>query len=219
MASRRINAFIRDNIVDALLKQGFESQTRDLILLGQRLANDVFIDLVGRDNIKKLDGLPKGWVPSVSKFTVNCEGQKHQLAFNGQISFGSGDTNLLKTVDREWIKTHRFSERRIPYTKLERFSSSSTLGSLTADNELCQRVQSLAQDREDLKEQHRAAKRQALATLKSVTTIKRLIDIWPEVEPYASPFEFGKGSNPTSSALTLPTAKLNEMLGLKADAA
>lgn len=218
MASRRINAFIRDNIIAALLKQGFESQTRELIIVGQRLADEVFIDLVGKANIKRLNELPKGWVPSISYFTVNCEGQKHKMGFNGQVSFGAGDTNLLKTIDRDWLKTQKFAERRIPYTKLERFSTSSTLGSLTADNELCQRVQGLAQDREDLKEQYKAARRQALATLKSVTTIKRLIDIWPEVEPYASPFEFGKGSNPTSSALTLPTAQLNEMLGLKSAA-
>src|SRR5690606_20734731 len=72
-----------------------------------------------------------------------------------------------------------------------------------------QRFQELDERKKALEGDYGTAKRQIATALASVGTIKRLIEVWPEVAPFAKPFDEGPRNLPS-----LPTDKLNELLDL-----
>lgn len=61
-----------------------------------------------------------------------------------------------------------------------------------------------------LKAEKSKAKSSAEAALNSCTTVKKLIEVWPEVEPFVKDF----ATTSQSRALALPIKELNKSLGL-----
>lgn len=70
-------------------------------------------------------------------------------------------------------------------------------------------------ERDDrLKAQMSEARASTKAILWSVTTINKLIAVWPEAEPFAAPYNSTQGDATAVRALTVPLPKLNALLGL-----
>ncbi len=76
--------------------------------------------------------------------------------------------------------------------------------------DLCDRIQAHAQAKEDYRNQRGAAYRSVFALVASVTTIKRLREIWPEGEAFFKGYDESAPSNLPA----VRTDEVNAMLGL-----
>ena len=84
--------------------------------------------------------------------------------------------------------------------------------SYVADHPLSQRSDALEKRRRDLKTDREAAYQKIKAVLASCSTLRQLVEIWPEAEPFVRDFQV---SGPAAvTALALPIKSLNEQLGL-----
>jgi len=78
--------------------------------------------------------------------------------------------------------------------------------------DLCDRIQTHAQAVEKCKTELRQAYIKVIALLDSVTTIKRLREVWPEGEPFYSKYE----AQPAQKLPAVPASEVNAMLGIAA---
>lgn len=79
-----------------------------------------------------------------------------------------------------------------------------------AKHPLTARYDAWKKAQDDLDAEKSKAKSSAEAVLNSVTTVKKLIEVWPEVEQFARPFAVESPSR----AIALPIRELNARLGL-----
>ncbi len=78
------------------------------------------------------------------------------------------------------------------------------------DHPIAERLFHCVKDKESLGNERVESRAQINAVLQSVTTIKKLIEVWPEVQEFAEPFE----TKTVCTALSLPIQELNTRLGL-----
>lgn len=197
--STRLTNDIRDSIATAVLRHRFNEQVDALIADRAAFADAVYCDIYRKADREKMDDLPNGWLPESARIGVQfgSSGSRFEyLHFDGCV-YGPLDAmrskNDGKRVERRITAKHSYGCAKV----------------YEDGHKLSQRHAELSNRFEALKAEHQTAERQTKAALSSVGTIKRLIEAWPEVEPFASKFEDAPKNLPS-----VPTSKLNEMLGL-----
>lgn len=77
------------------------------------------------------------------------------------------------------------------------------------DSELGKEYTDLRNKHNELNDKRSETSRKVLATLNSVTTMHKLLKVWPEVEPFVKGYLFSSPNLPA-----LPTQELNKLLGI-----
>ena len=197
--SIRLTNDIRRTITKDVLHHRFSREVDALIQDRADLANDVYNDVYPKSIRTRMANLPAGWLPEDSKINAKfgeSGGTYLYLPFNG---------HPFNELGRYQNGQHQAEMRRIQSRHVHGCAKIYPDG-----HQLSIRVRALKAKTNDLLQEVRRADREIQAALNSVSTIKRLIETWPEVEPFTK--QFSKKSTPNLPAI--PTGKLNQMLGL-----
>lgn len=193
----KLTNWIRESIAKDLMKHRFADQALQLVRDRAALAADVYNDVYCEADRRKMVALPSGWLCSDRNITVQFGDGRgfEQLHFSGAV-YGEVGTVLKDPIEPvEMLVTHQHERGCAKVYELTHPFS-------------LRRDDLRARDK-DLGEAIRTARRQTEQALLKATTIKRLIELWPEIEPFASDYEEKPKPLPA-----LPTSELNALLGL-----
>lgn len=193
----KLTNWMREEIVKAVVRHRFSEPAMAIVRRRAALAAKVYDDLYSPADQKKMAALPNGWLPEgddlYAQFGV---GGYDRIAFSGA-TYG----NLAKVI-AEPLESH---SRRFAFEHARGRCSKSYEGT----HALAIEHEAIASDQKALGEQIETATKQATAAVASATTVKRLIDLWPEIEPFAVRYETERPPLPA-----LPTDQLNAMFKL-----
>lgn len=195
--STRLTTWTRERITKDVLEHRFSEQALRLVQDRAAFAMDVYNDIYSEADRKKMAALPNGWLPEDNDIRVQLGGSSRymSLTFNGS-TYGPVASVLKDPIERVTLRMRSSDLRGCAKV-------------YDAGHPLAERYDELDTRQRDLNTAIDTAKRQVEAALASATTIKRLIDLWPEIEPFASKYEDKKAPLPA-----LPTTDLNALLDL-----
>lgn len=176
----RLSNYIREQVLNAVLKHAFEAREKALEAEKFALGDAVYNDIYPEPLRKQMAALPDGFLPTDGDVKVQFEGQRFTHVYFGE--------------RRRIAKSHEYNAARV----------------YDAKHPLTARYDAWKKAQDDLDAEKSKAKSSAEAVLNSVTTVKKLIEVWPEVEQFARPFAVESSSR----AIALPIRELNARLGL-----
>ena len=221
MASTRLTKATRESILEALIKRAYTARSTEQFTKELEFCERVYSDIMERRTVRLSGGrgnavplatavahLPKGWGSSSEGFKVEFAGQTTSIDKYDGLEQHWGDNKAT------FVGVGLGAERGRPGWQFQPgVSTGTTLDVFDADHKFSIECTKLLASREDLKNEIARVKASTRATLESVTTIQKLIEMWPEVEPFAAPF-----LNPKKAAeQLLPVVQrdsLNDALGL-----
>lgn len=190
----RLTKDIRDEIVLDLLRHSFKERVEALYAERAALAQAIYEDVFSAETRKKMQSLPEGWLPEVKGINARLGSDYSSFDFSGGLY---GEINRI-------AKNGKDETRRVPSKH-----KGGCVASYDATHKLALENERLANLRKSLCEEIETAKRAADTAVNAVSTVKRLIEVWPEVNPFASKHSAEKPQLPA-----VPTDQLNKILGL-----
>lgn len=200
MASVRLTMSIKEQIERRLIRYRFAEEAQQLVADYAQLASDVYDDLYPEITRKKMEAMPKGWLPRVASVGAQfgeSSSRYIQLSFDGKC-YGE----IAKAGGRDKEADYD-SPRPVPYSDKD-----GCLKCYGVSDPLSERYSSLEERWTALEANIRAARRAAKSAMDQVTTLNRLIEVWPEIAPFTEGF-----ANKTSLP-AIPRSDLNGLLGL-----
>lgn len=204
--STRLTNDIRERVGLDVLVHRFRPDVDALLHDQSAFALRVYDDLFDVKTQAAMHALPEGWLPAAESIGAQFgyhggNGRFVRLYFSGYVY---GDLSRVRDKSDNAIVV-----RRVPASKehgcAKVYDSSHKL-SIEFDR---------IRDRtKKIRENIATAKQSVTAALAAVTTVKRLIETWPEIAPFASKYETEKPQLPA-----LPTHQLNSILDLPVDEA
>lgn len=193
----RLTTWIREQITKDVVRHRFADAALELVKDRAALAVDVYNDVYSEAERKKMAALPSGWLGEDRDITVQFgDGRGYEkLSFSGAV-YGEVSTVLKDSIEPVDLLVQHRHER-----------GCAKVYELTHPFAL-RRDDLRARDK-DMSEAIRTARRQVEAAVQKATTLNRLIELWPEIEPFASKYEDKPKHLPA-----LPTSELNALLDL-----
>lgn len=194
----KITKFQREQITRDVLKHRFGEAAQALVNDRAAFALAIYNDVYSVADRRKIKSLPGGWLCSENGITAQFGASSRDyedVPFNGAV-YGSIAKMLperLEAVNKLMAYSHRNGCAKV----------------YEADHAFCETYQSLKSRKADLEREVDAAERQTESAIASVTTFGRLVEIWPEIAPFAERYD-----NEPAPLPALPTAKLNTLLRL-----
>ncbi len=148
--------------------------------------------------------LPKGWLPEADHIRFAYAGQYHSVHFNG-FSWG-------------WSALGSLTKRGNPITRFVATEHDRNYNISLRDEDLTREFGQIHNDMRKLEETFSIAQRDLQTALSAFSTIEKLIEAWPEVEPFAKDYITAPQK---ASKTLLPAVKissLNAMLDLPVEA-
>lgn len=201
--TRRIRNWDRKHLLDDLLLHRFTEEAKDLVRARAAFAEAVYLDVFSIRDREKMMSVPKGWLPQTERIYVKFgEGQSnyHGLYFSG---LGAMNTDIIGVLPYDW-RTEQERRFTIPYDQKDGCSKVYDVG-----HPLARQMEDLSATSADLKKLIADTKQQVSASLSTFTTFGKLVEEWPEVEPFLK----GIAEVPRNLP-ALPRKKLNQTLGL-----
>lgn len=200
MAGRLTND-MRDMIRNRVLRHRFAPQITALEAEFADLALQVYNDVFKASDRKRMDELPEGWLPTSETITVQFPGSYTTLYFNGR--YADRYTSLHQSTKEARNDTEhvfrRFTQQKCGscVAMYERGALANTYDSLTGRAK-------------DLNKEISEAGSMVGDTTARFYTIDKLLEGWPEIEPFTK----GLGATSKPSPIAIPTETLNASLGL-----
>lgn len=172
---------IRGTILDRALKHGFE-KNRELLKRAEKAFGEMaYNDIYSKKVRDLMQALPTGYLPETSNLLCRFGSTEGRLSFE--------------------------KEKRVP-AKHDRYSAVAKI--FPGDHKLTQQYLDLSKQQKELNAQYKETREQIKAILYSVTTLKRLQEVWPECEPFIKDMLITK--KPALPAV--PVKEVNKSLGL-----
>lgn len=187
MTTVRLSNDLRDKIAKELMARAFDKREAALKQTEGKLAKDIYLSLYPAAVRRKMTSLGQHFFETTSHITVQAGGDFIRL-------------NLPEAFDgkREQVL---IGEHHSGYHHV--------MEVYDAKHEFTNRIRTLQYAKTKLKEDKEQARAEVRGALFSVSTVNRLIKVWPEVEPVV------KKLVPTKSGLpALPIEALNSRFGL-----
>lgn len=182
MSTVRLTKYIRETVLARLLKHAFEAREKALEKDKHTFARQVYDAIYPAAIQKAMKALPKGYLPTASYLMVSFDGKYTHVYF--------GESRLV-------AECHQYGQ----------YGAAKVFG---PKDPLTVRYHELEKIEDALTAEKSKAKSSAEAALNSCTTVKKLIEVWPEVEPFVKDF----ATTSQSRALAIPIKELNKSLGL-----
>lgn len=202
MSTTRLTSSIRDSILKELQTYAFLERAQAQIDAEIAFSVAVFEDVYG-PHLDMIKAAPDGFFPMDDDFKVYFEYDCQQLNFNAGFDY---------SVDAQWrgfgVRARENANRRMPY----KAQSNQAVKKYDLTHPLTAQFLKLKADRETLVAEISKATRTAKATLESVTTISKLIDVWPEARVFAEKYQID--GERKAILPTIPRRELNNALGL-----
>lgn len=193
----KLTNWMREAIAKAVMQHRFAEPCAALVADRAAFAVEVYEDVYSEADRRKMKSLPSGWLPELSSIRVQFgDGSRYgDLAFNGAAYSPIGKM-LLTPVDTVCLRSPEMHERRCAKV-------------YENEHPLCAKHEALEARGKALTEEIDRAQRQTEAAIASATTIGRLVEMWPEIEPFTA--DYGDKPKPVPA---IPTADLNKLLKL-----
>jgi len=200
MTSTRLTNDIRESLTRDIMRHRFTADVDILLEVQAAFAKRVYDDLFNADMQTAMSALPDGWLPNANYIGVQfgySDGSNRftQLHFNGHLY---GPLGQLQTK-RDTEKT-----MRVPASKAH-----GCVKVYDPSHPLSKDFDRIRIRTKSLRETVDTAKRSVETALNAVTTIKRLVETWPEFAEFAKKYDTEKPQLPA-----LPTEHLNQLLRL-----
>lgn len=196
----RLTTSIRDSLLKKLITRAFQTRVEECLKQQAEFVLSVYLDAL-KDDLPKLAGVPKSWIYTSEKFKVVMA---HDVV---ELRPGIG---LSYSIPHEFIQAgaRRNGEAwQMPYNR-----RNDAWKVYEAAHPLAQDFTMLTNKRTDLVTEISRASKQASAAMASVSTVKKLISIWPEVEDLAK--EYLIEGERQAILPAIPRDLLNKMLDL-----
>jgi hypothetical protein len=197
--STRLTTHLRERITNAVLTHRFNEAVEALISDRAAFAEEVYNDVYRKTDREKMAALPEGWLPT-----------------EGQINVQFGDHRGYESLDYRGHLYGPLNKARKPGGKADPVIRRALnkhyrhcAKVYDADHRLSKKYEDLQARQKELCRQYDEAKRQVEAAVNSASTINRLVEMWPEVEPFARSFDASPLKVPS-----IPTDQLNKLLDL-----
>lgn len=212
MAAARLTKNIREALLRQLITRAFRDRAQALVQRSSDFAVRVYEDAMA-PHLKAIRALPPGWLVSDDDVKVQFAGDMARLCFNGTLGSGSLDSEFrqagAKEVDVPGSVKGSFNRPNMPFPKKYQ---GQCVKVYDATEPLAEEYTQLTREVEDLKAEVKAASRAATVAMESVTTVGKLIEVWPEVEEFARAYLHNGERKAVLPAI--PRAELNAALGL-----
>lgn len=212
MATARLTRHIREALLKKLMRRAFQERAQEMVDRCSAFAVTVYEDALAA-HLKSIRSIPDGWLPSDDDVKVQIAGEMTRLCFNGSMGNGCLES-IMREAGAEEAKVPgsvkgSFNRPNMPFPAKFR---GQCVKVYDATDPIAQAHMELVRDLEDLQSEMRAAKLSAKTAMESVTTVKKLIEVWPEVEEFAKHYL----DNGERKAIlpAIPRAQLNQALGL-----
>lgn len=198
--SAKLTNYMREQIAEAVVRHRFNDPALAIVTRRAALAAKVYDDLYSPADQKKMAGLPTGWLPEDNDISVQfgSGGNYTQIAFSGA-AYGTIARVLAEPLDR--------TMRRVASAHVRGCAKS-----YEPTHPFVAEYEALKADTAALVAEIETAERQAKAAIASASTVRRLIDMWPEIEPFTKDYQDERRPNLPA----LPTEQLNALFKLPA---
>ncbi|ARB06167.1 hypothetical protein FDH38_gp113 [Dinoroseobacter phage vB_DshS-R5C] len=206
----RLTKYICEMIVDDLMRHAFKDKAQAHFDAELAFVKEVWAMCYTKAEFEKMAALPAGWLPEDNDFKVQINGEVFGLDFA---------TGLGHSVPYYWLMKLKIDTPAWNGENVLMPSNAARGGVIKVfdDKALWQRATDLKDAREKLEEDRQNAFRTATNTVKAVTTIPRLIEVWPEIKPFAS--KYLDLEKPPVQMPNVPRDQLNASLGLPVEEA
>jgi len=183
----KLTKYTRECISKLAVEFAFNPKIEALNAAEDELAREAHAHIFKKSELDQISKVPANWIRLDSCLHFNVMGQRI----------------YLRTLS---------DGLPVPY-KIGEYAGYSCreLGSIEA-GDLCDRIQNHAMQVEKYKTERAMASRKVLALVESVTTIKKLREIWPEGEQFYQMYELAQATKLPA----VPVADVNAALGLAA---
>lgn len=212
----RIRANIRDEIIANLLNRKFVNDNLEL----EKLEDDVnakkkaMYDLAYKAcftdaQIKKMESLPSGWLPMATHGKLRIEDPKNPENYTEE---------QANWADSYYADDDEKSARPVPF-KNTQHGGGYYMNVITTDHPYVKAKEAhkeaereLTKRTAEIRESKRAAERKVTTIIESVTTIKRLLEIWPEVHEFLPEMVSGEAGAVPAELIS----EINKEFGIEA---
>lgn len=174
----RLTTNIREALLKKLLKRAFGGQVQDLMERQSKFAVRLYEDALGKKDLALVNSLPKGWLPEDDDFKVQIAGTVQGIYLNGTLN-GYSIPSEFRDAGAECARIY------LPFPNSKK---QQVMKVYEAGHPLAEEFQAFCNETTDLKEKIGRAARTAKSAMESVTTVKKLIEVWPEVEEFAKDY-------------------------------
>lgn len=217
MASTRLTVAIKETLVNQLAAHAFTDRSNKHFQAELDFCQEVYEHIMttrkvrmGKKEVTVFTAtalLPTGWGSKNDCFHVEFAGENAKLDKYDGFEEGWRGNDAF-----EGLETMPTREQR-KWDFPPNWGGHGTIMTFDAHSDFSKRYTVLKDAREDLVKEIASARISARATMDSVTSVQKLIVLWPEVEAFACKFLTEK----TAAAVLLPVVardKLNDALGL-----
>lgn len=199
----RLSTNIKEALWKKLAERAYLKQCDEVIKEQADFAARIYDECFSEKDRKRMYDLPQGWLPTDGDIKVKLAGSVTQFYF-----WGTGDIyNLPEAMRYAGAKVLDVPQKRFPSNKKD-----GVCGVIDGGTPLSEDWLKLQAKKGDLCRTIDDARRAAMVVMHSATTVKRLIDIWPEAEEFAKKYL----DNGERKALlpAVSVERLNALLGL-----
>lgn len=202
MTSRRLTTAMRGVICENAIIHRFSPDVKKLVDQFRDLADEAYEKTYGGISGQMI-ALPKGWLPQVATCSYRFGSEYVGLKFSGSFAsrYHSSPTIALAPLQGEISDIWRL----VPSDK-----NGQCHATFDARDELSIIYAMLQDTSATLNNLVVATRRDLIVTLEKFTTVEKLLEGWPEIEP----FTVGVTPAPKTNLPAVPVAALNTLLGL-----
>lgn len=200
----RLTHHIREKLLKDLIMRSFQAKAQAQVDAQKVFAAEVYRACFTEKEHKLMASLPRGWLVMDDDIKVQIANEVRTFHFSG-----SGGNSYLPS-ELSLAGAEKGDARfPIPYNK---YSGSPVVAVFDADHPIRLMNDELRNARQDLVKAIQEATTATKKVLESVGSIKKLIEVWPEVEAFAKPY-LTEGERRAILPM-IPREKINAMLGL-----
>lgn len=182
----RITKALRENMLKVLSNHGFEKAHVEAYKTMLAVGDKVYADVYA-EHLAAMQSLPNGFFYRRREFKIVCGGRYFQVEFS--------------------------NAKPIPYNH-DIYSGNGAVAKIyDAGDKLITEYEHAFEALKEVKRARSAAKDQANGVLESVTTFKKLWEVWPDCRPILESFDQESKTYPVS----IPVQSLNAAFGLPVD--
>lgn len=206
MTSTRLTRNIREALMKKLITRAFRERAQTLVERQCDFAGRVYDDAL-KPHLERIAAIPEGWLPTDDDIKVSFGSHYTQLDFGNGLSHTIHHALRSAGAKARTDKAGNRIERRFP-SKFRGVCAKV----YAATHPLSEEFHNLQVEQEALVAEIERAQRTTKSTLESVTTVKKLIEVWPEVEEFAK--QYLDNGERKAVLPAIPRAELNSQLGL-----
>lgn len=199
----RLTNSIKDALMSDLLKRAFKKRGDEMIARNVDYAHRLYEDALA-PHLKLINSLPKGWLELDDDIKIQLGAEIKQIRFVGTLAAWC----LTDDMRKAGIEIQRDKQ----YKPFPSIYKSACVKPYPGDHPLVLEYDKLKNDWDDLHSEIREAAATARGAMDSVSTVKKLIEVWPEVETLAT--KYLEDGERKAILPAIPRAQLNTLLDL-----